>query len=78
VPDFQVAIRNNGYKLAQIGTPNCSAQPDPTTGQFPDVTLNEFYQINEATPVRSTKPRLCRSSISTTQPSARTCSKTAL
>jgi hypothetical protein len=51
VPDFQVAMRNDGYKLVQIGTPNCSAQPDPKTGQFPDVTLNEFYQINEATPV---------------------------
>jgi hypothetical protein len=49
-PDFQAAIRNDSYKLVQLGQPDCSAQPDPDTGQFPDVILREFYQINEDEP----------------------------
>ena len=49
VPDFQSAIRNDGFKLVQMSVPDCSQQPDDQ-GQFPDVTLNEFYQINEAVP----------------------------
>ena len=49
-PDFQAAIRNDSYKLVQLGQPDCSAQPDADTGQFPDVILREFYQINEDEP----------------------------
>lgn len=49
-PDFQAAIRNDSYKLVQLGQPDCSAQPDADTGQFPDVIVREFYQINEDEP----------------------------
>lgn len=49
LPDFQNAIRNDTYKLVQIKAPDCSQPPD-LHGNFSDVTLQEFYQINEAIP----------------------------
>lgn len=50
LPDFENAMRNDVYKLVQKGQPNCSQEPDKN-GIFPDATLTEFYQIDEATPV---------------------------
>jgi hypothetical protein len=47
LPDFQTAIRNDTYKVVQIGIPDCS-QPVKPNGRFPDVTTTAFYQINEA------------------------------
>jgi len=49
LPDFQNAIRNDTYKLVQLLKPDCT-QPYDDHGNFPDVTLTEFYQINEAAP----------------------------
>ena len=50
LPDYQNAIRNDLYKLIQKEQPDCSQQPDKN-GVFPDVTLREFYQIDEAEPI---------------------------
>jgi hypothetical protein len=50
LPDVQNAIRNETYKVVQIGEPDCSQQPKPN-GRFPDITSTAFYQINEAAPV---------------------------
>jgi hypothetical protein len=47
LPDFQNAIRNDTYKLVQLLAPDCTQSPNDH-GNFPDVTLTEFYQINEA------------------------------
>lgn len=43
LPDAQMAIRNDRFKLVQNTVPNC------TTNQ--EDTLTEFYEINEATPL---------------------------
>lgn len=40
LPDAQLAIRNDNFKLVQLQQPNC------TTGK--DDTVTEFYEINEA------------------------------
>jgi hypothetical protein len=49
LPDFQNAIRNDTYKVVQLLAPDCTQSPDEH-GNFPDLTLTEFYQINEAAP----------------------------
>jgi hypothetical protein len=49
LPDYQQAIRNDGFKLVQKEQPDCSQTPNQD-GVFPDATLREFYPINEATP----------------------------
>jgi Sulfatase len=50
LPDIQNAIRNDNYKLVQIGEPDCTQQPKPN-GRFPDTISTAFYPINEAAPV---------------------------
>jgi hypothetical protein len=45
LPDSQQAIRNDKYKLVQKAEPDCTAGPN-----CPDVTLTEFYEIDEAVP----------------------------
>jgi arylsulfatase A-like enzyme len=45
-PDKQVATRNDNYKLVQITSPTCAPPPQPQ-----EITTDEFYKINENTPV---------------------------
>ncbi len=45
LPDSQTATRNDQFKLVQKMVPDCSS----SSGS--DTTVNEFYRINEATPI---------------------------